>query len=88
MSAPESGHLERPIRNVVHSPIVHVVMPAQGEPSVARVYSKDWKVDTTVPVGGVAKRLAGATHGYFKAELFDDGILELGERVPAPEKAW
>jgi hypothetical protein len=95
MSGPNSGQF--PIhapdappkkREPVLRPVVRVTIP-EGSSS-AIVYSEDRKVDTTFPAGALAKRFyrGEARSGYFKSDLFEDGVLEIGERVPDPSPRW
>jgi hypothetical protein len=67
--------------------IVKVQLPPKGEVG-AVLYSEDRGVVDHVPSSLVARRFArGERAAYFQATL-EHGILELGDRVPAPVPAW
>lgn len=82
--------------------IVKVTLPGPKE-TEALVATKDGKIRMSVTPGLLAKRFAPAERdGYFNATIFtgeakdDQGkplgkttcILEVGDRLPAPEVPW
>jgi hypothetical protein len=69
--------------------IVKVQLPPRGEVAGASITSEDRRVAMFVPLSVASKRLErGERAGYFQATLDEHGILELGDRVPAPIPAW
>lgn len=84
---PPSG--KHPLKKVISRPVVKVQLPAPDSNNAAIIYSQDGKVQMETAVGMVSKRLhPGERVAYFKSDLDEDGILELGDRVPTPDPAW
>ena len=66
--------------------IVKVQLPLAGS-SQAFVYNKDRTIEMEVHMSAVAQRFRkGEYKLYFEAALVDDGVLLIGERVPA--QSW
>jgi hypothetical protein len=72
---------------VLARPIVKLQLPTTGASAVA--YSEDRKIATSIPTGMASRRLKpNERAGYFAAEVFADGIVEIGERVATPTPEW
>lgn len=91
MNGPPSGRYptqtEQPRRREpVSCPVVRVTLPGPGAGAAgdAVVESRDGKVRMSPGPGMLSKRFRpGELVAYFKSELYEDGILEIGDRVPA-----
>lgn len=96
MSGPPSARVfsidsPPPPRKVLGRPVVKISLPPPGSAEAAIIRDKDGKIFMQAETGAVSKRFPpGETVGYFKSEHFEDGILEIGDRVPAPtgDDAW
>lgn len=65
--------------------IVKVVIPDDPNQAQAYLSSEDKKVSMHCPIGLMQRRLGESKVGFFKAE-YDNGIIELGDRVP--DEKW
>jgi len=95
MSGPPSGRVPvtsidspPPQRKISSRPVVKVTLPERPGDAVT-IVDKDAKIRMLSETGMVSKRFRpGERTVYFKSELYEDGILEIGDRVPTPEPAW
>lgn len=78
-----------PRKRIAARPVVKVQLPDPGVDAPAVAYSRDRKVLVVAPRSVLARRLgAGERVGYFQAEVAEDGVVDLGDRVAAPEPRW
>lgn len=77
-------------KTIVARPVVKIQLPGENENRGAVIYSQDRSIDMPAALSMAKKRLKpGETFGYFKSELDDDGVLEIGDRVkPDPNPPW
>ncbi len=87
---PIDGATPQPVRRrePKSSQLVRVSLPENSD--VAVVYSEGRVIDATYAAAALSKRFrpGEARSGYFRSELFDDGVLEIGERVSDPDPRW
>jgi hypothetical protein len=86
MNGPPSNALDQPQPTKTFTAHVVKVMLATPDNPVARMVSKDGKIDMECPATLSKRFKKGETVGYFRAQVDSDGILELGDRLA--DLAW
>lgn len=75
-----------PQRKLLSRPTVKVTVKGPGD---VEITDEKKTIAMTASTEMVLKRFRpGETTLYFKSELYEDGILEIGDRVPTPVPAW